>query len=75
MNVSVFHPDFKDLPGTLPVFPLTGVLLLPGGTLPLNIFEPRYIAMIDQAMAQGRMLGMVQPQQPTGQDNHGRDAA
>jgi len=50
-----------DLPEEFPVFPLTGALLLPGGRLPLNIFEPRYLAMIEDCMANGRMLGMVQP--------------
>ena len=50
-----------DLPQTLPIFPLNGVLLLPRGQLPLNIFEPRYLAMIDSAMAGTRMIGMIQP--------------
>jgi Lon protease-like protein len=50
-----------ELPVEFPVFPLAGALLLPGGRLPLNIFEPRYLAMIDDAMAHGRVLGMVQP--------------
>lgn len=51
----------QDLPDTLPVFPLTGVLLLPGSQLPLNIFEPRYLAMFDDALAGNRLIGMVQP--------------
>ncbi|WP_075291681.1 LON peptidase substrate-binding domain-containing protein [Pararhizobium arenae] len=51
----------QDLPETLPVFPLTGVLLLPGAQLPLNIFEPRYLAMFDDALAGNRLIGMVQP--------------
>ena len=52
---------FSDLPETLPVFPLTGALLLPGGELPLNIFEPRYLAMFNDAMATPhRLIGMVQ---------------
>lgn len=50
-----------DVPATLPVFPLTGALLLPGGQLPLNIFEPRYLAMVDHALAGNRLIGMVQP--------------
>jgi Lon protease-like protein len=50
-----------DLPDTVPVFPLVGALLLPGGQLPLNIFEPRYLAMIDDAMAGRRIIGMIQP--------------
>ncbi len=51
----------SDLPLVVPVFPLTGALLLPGGRLPLNIFEPRYLQMIDEAMAGSRLIGMVQP--------------
>jgi len=49
-----------DLPLAIPVFPLDGALLLPGGQLPLNIFEPRYLNMIDDAMAGDRLIGMVQ---------------
>lgn len=52
------------LPGTLPIFPLTGVLLLPGGRVPLQIFEPRYLALIDDALGHGRWVGMVQPVTP-----------
>jgi hypothetical protein len=50
----------SDLPEVIPVFPLDGALLLPGGVLPLRIFEPRYLNMIDDAMAGARMIGMVQ---------------
>ena len=39
-----FEPEFRDLPVKIPIFPLSGALLLPGGTLPLNIFEPRYLS-------------------------------
>lgn len=49
-----------DLPQMLPVFPLDGALLLPGGDLPLQIFEPRYLNMIDDAMAGDRVIGMIQ---------------
>lgn len=49
--------------GTLPIFPLTGVLLLPGGRLPLNVFEPRYLNMVNDALSQDRMIGMVQPKE------------
>jgi hypothetical protein len=56
-----FHPRVEDLPGEFPVFPLPGALLLPRGKLPLNIFEPRYVAMTEDALAQGRMFGMIQP--------------
>ncbi|RZJ40387.1 MAG: peptidase S16, partial [Brevundimonas sp.] len=50
-----------DLPQVIPVFPLSGVMVLPRGQLPLNIFEPRYLNMIDDAMAGDRIIGMVQP--------------
>jgi Lon protease-like protein len=53
-----------DLPSVIPVFPLTGALLLPRARLPLNIFEPRYLAMIDYAMSGSRIIGMVQPKVP-----------
>ena len=56
-----FSTGVDDLPATLPVFPLPGVLLLPGGRLPLNIFEPRYLAMFDDALASNRLIGMIQP--------------
>ncbi|MDP1630090.1 MAG: LON peptidase substrate-binding domain-containing protein [Caulobacter sp.] len=49
-----------ELPQSIPVFPLDGALLLPGGQLPLNIFEPRYLNMIDDVMAGDRLIGMVQ---------------
>jgi Lon protease-like protein len=61
MTPSAFDPAFEDLPSVLPVFPLTGALLLPGGRLPLNIFEPRYLAMIRDGLAGDRLIGMVQP--------------
>ena len=51
----------SDLPETIPVFPLSGALLLPEGHLPLNIFEPRYLAMFDAAIASHRLIGIVQP--------------
>jgi Lon protease-like protein len=50
-----------DLPETIPVFPLPGALLLPRGQLPLNIFEPRYLAMVDDALKDKRIIGMIQP--------------
>lgn len=55
------HPRPEDLPDSFPVFPLTGALLLPRGRLPLNIFEPRYLAMTEDALASGRLFGMIQP--------------
>ena len=50
-----------DMPPRIPVFPLRGAILLPRATLPLNIFEPRYLAMIDDVMASNRVLGLLQP--------------
>ena len=50
----------SDLPQVIPVFPLDGALLLPRGQMPLNIFEPRYLNMIDDAMAGDRVIGMIQ---------------
>jgi Lon protease-like protein len=63
-----------DLPAVIPVFPLPGALLLPRGQMPLNIFEPRYLAMVDDALRDGhRLIGMIQPD-PThnrgGSDSH-----
>ncbi len=49
------------MPSVLPLFPLSGALLLPRGQLPLNIFEPRYVSMIDDALKSHRMIGMIQP--------------
>jgi Lon protease-like protein len=59
--MSPFDPQFGDLPNAIPVFPLPKVLLLPGGVLPLNIFELRYLAMVQAALKGDRMIGMVQP--------------
>ena len=61
-HLGPFDPGFAELPAELPVFPLTNALLLPGGRLPLNIFEPRYLAMIRAALqTPQRLIGMVQP--------------
>ena len=54
--------SLPDLEGDLAVFPLHGALLLPRGRLPLNIFEPRYLALIDDALRSRRLIGMLQPQ-------------
>jgi Lon protease-like protein len=51
-----------DLPQRIPVFPLPRAILLPRATLPLNIFEPRYLQMVEDAMATARIIGMVQPE-------------
>ena len=67
------EPERAPLSDILPIFPLTGVLLLPRGRLPLNIFEPRYLAMTRDALGGERLIGMVQPNEPQ-QDNRGRGA-
>lgn len=59
--MSAFDPAFGDLPERIPIFPLSGVLLLPRGELPLNIFEPRYLNMTTDALSADRMIGMIQP--------------
>lgn len=51
----------EDLPEAIAVFPLSGALLLPGGRLPLNIYEPRYLQMVEDALAGDRLIGMIQP--------------
>lgn len=61
MSMTPYNFDSSNLPQALPIFPLNGVLLLPGGHLPLNIFEPRYLAMFDDALKSNRLIGMVQP--------------
>lgn len=58
-NATYLRP--ADMPEIVPVFPLSGALLLPGGQMPLNIFEPRYLAMIDDALCGDRLVAMVQP--------------
>ena len=61
MSMNKPYRDPGDLPGVIPVFPLEAALMLPRGQLPLNIFEPRYLAMIDDALRADRIIGMVQP--------------
>ena len=62
MPMNVIYKGSADLPENIPVFPLPGALLLPRGQMPLNIFEPRYLAMIDDSMRDGhRLIGMIQP--------------
>jgi uncharacterized protein len=62
MSINAIYKGPDDLPGVIAVFPLPGALLLPRGQMPLNIFEPRYLAMIDDAFRSGtRLIGMIQP--------------
>ena len=61
-----------DLPRSLPVFPLSGALLLPYAQRPLNVFEPRYVEMIDQALAGDRLIGLIQPEDTSEESPRGR---
>jgi Lon protease-like protein len=62
MPMNVTYRRSSDLQSVIPVFPLPGALLLPRGQLPLNIFEPRYLAMVDDSLRDGhRLIGMIQP--------------
>jgi len=63
MNMSGPRPlrTVDDLPKTVAIFPLTGALLLPRGALPLNVFEPRYLALVDDVLGVTRTIGMIQP--------------
>jgi Lon protease-like protein len=69
MGRGPFEPSFAELPTDLPIFPLPGALLLPGGKLPLNIFEKRYLAMTRFALrSASRMIGMIQPREEGDED-------
>ncbi|MGL5447708.1 MAG: LON peptidase substrate-binding domain-containing protein, partial [Rhabdaerophilum sp.] len=61
MPSNAVYAGAGDFPQTLALFPLPSALLLPRGQIPLNIFEPRYIAMIDAALGGSRLIGMIQP--------------
>jgi uncharacterized protein len=71
MGVAFGYRKASDLPKVLPVFPLTGALLFPRGQLPLNIFEPRYLNMIDDALSGARLIGMIQPDGTGGRERPG----
>ena len=58
---NVPYEDLSQISDVIPVFPLSGALLLPGGQLPLNIFEPRYLRMIEDAMSGDKLIGIIQP--------------
>ena len=51
----------KNLPSKLPIFPLSNFIIFPKTTVPLNIFEPRYIDMVDDSMKSDKLIGMIQP--------------
>jgi hypothetical protein len=70
MPINADYRGPGDLPPILPVFPLPGALLLPRGQMPLNIFEPRYLSMVDDALRDGhRLIGMIQPDAAHSQDD------
>jgi Lon protease-like protein len=60
MSINKPYKSADEMPDVIPVFPLQGVMLLPRAQLPLNIFEPRYMAMIDDALKSHRLIGMIQ---------------
>ncbi len=62
-----FIPRFDHLPATLPIFPLAGAVVMPGAQLPLNIFEPRYLNMVQDALASHHLIGMIQPDAKAGE--------
>lgn len=74
MHESQCPGSIEELNRTIPIFPLTGVLLLPRGLLPLNIFEPRYLAMTRAALDGSKLIGMVQPTEPYGRDGQSPQA-
>jgi hypothetical protein len=62
MSINTIYRGPNDMPASIPVFPLEGALLLPRGQMPLNIFEPRYLEMVDDSLRDGhRVIGMIQP--------------
>lgn len=62
------YSTINDLPTVIPVFPLAGALLLPRTDLPLNVFEPRYLELVEHAMSGDRLIGMIQPASGDGGD-------
>ena len=68
MSKSPFIPAFDELPNSMPIFPLPGAVLMPNAELPLNIFEPRYLNMVDDVLGSHRMIGMIQPDDEAGSD-------
>ena len=67
MSVPDRYRSPGDLPEIMPVFPLRGAILLPRATLTLNVFEPRYLALVEHALAHGRLVGVVQPSAACGE--------
>jgi hypothetical protein len=69
MGMNAVYNGAEDCPLVIPVFPLSGALLLPRGQMPLNIFEPRYLAMIDDAIRTHRIVGIIQPEPESGRQS------
>ena len=69
MGMNAVYNGAVDCPQVVPLFPLAGALLLPRGQMPLNIFEPRYLAMVDDAIRTHRIIGMVQPEAEEGRQS------
>ena len=63
MSLNRPYGTIEEIPQIIPIFPLAGAVLLPRSELPLNIFEPRYLSLVESAIATDRMIGMIQPQQ------------
>lgn len=70
MSGSTTYPTVGKLPRVIPLFPLSGALLLPRVHLPLNIFEQRYLSMVDDVLAGDRLIGMIQPRTSEFDDEH-----
>ena len=68
MASNVIYHKLEELPAVIPVFPLRAALLLPRGEMPLNIFEPRYLAMIEDAIRGHRIIGLIQPDPEADED-------
>ena len=66
MGMNAVYEGAGDCPEVIPLFPLGGALLLPRGQMPLNVFAPRYLAMIDDALKTERVIGMIQPEPDDG---------
>src|SRR5690606_27083603 len=67
MTHNRFTPKFDDLPREIPLFPLSGALVMPDTQLPLNIFEPRYLARVNDVLSGHRIIGMIQPDEHAGE--------
>ena len=70
MGMNAVYEGAEDCPEAIPLFPLGGALLLPRGQMPLNIFEPRYLRMIDDAISNNRLVVIVQPDRVAGESEH-----